>query len=92
MPNRPHRGARIAVAPEVLAVYSFRGEFFSLDTQTRWMIETHYARDIAHLPDDEVPSFETWFSEVRLAPARREAAVRVARLSARLGVGMVRWR
>jgi glycosyltransferase involved in cell wall biosynthesis len=84
-----HRGARLAVSPEVLAVYSFRPEFFSIDTQTRWMILTRYVREVAVLPDDEIPDFARWFSQQRLAPARREAIVRVARLSARLGAGTV---
>ena len=85
-----HRGARIEVSPEVLAVYSFRPEFFSIDTQTAWMIMTRYARLAATLADEDVPDFAQWFSRQRLGPARREAVVRVARLTARLGVGMAR--
>jgi glycosyltransferase involved in cell wall biosynthesis len=87
-----HRGARIAVSPEVLAVYSFRPEFFSLATQTRWMIHAQYARDIAPLADDEVPDFAQWCSQRSLASARREAAARIVRLTGRLGVGMLRRR
>ncbi len=56
------------------------------------MILTQYARDIAPLADDEIPDFAQWLSQRRLAPARREAAVRVARLTGRLGVGMLRLR
>jgi glycosyltransferase involved in cell wall biosynthesis len=87
-----HRGARLAVSPEVMAEYTFRREFFSLATQTRWMMFTQYAREVAPLADDEVPDFAQWFSKRRLAPARCEAAVRVVRLTGRLGVGMLRWR
>ena len=85
-----HRGARIAVSPAVLAEYSYRPEFFSFDTAMRWMVLTRYARAIATLPDDEVPDFAVWFAREPLGPVRREAIVRVLRLTARLGVGMVR--
>ncbi len=84
-----HRGARLAVSPDVFAVYSFRPEFFSVEAQTRWMICTRYARAIAPLPDGDVQDFAQWFSRQRLGPPRREAVQRVARLTARLGVGML---
>lgn len=82
-----HRGARIVVSPEVLATYAFRWEFFRVGTQTRWMIFTRYARDVALLDDDEVPSFADWFSRAAIGPARREAWVRVLRLACRLALG-----
>ncbi|HEY5663875.1 MAG TPA: hypothetical protein VIS05_07550, partial [Ilumatobacter sp.] len=80
-------GAHIAVSNEVLATYTFRPEFFSIGTQTRWMLFTKYARDIATLPDDEVPEFQRWFVGQAITPARREARRRVGRLAARLAVG-----
>ena len=82
-----HRGARIVVSPEVLADYTFRWGFFSVDTQTRWMMLARYARAIAPLDDDEVPSFDAWFSRQEIWPARREARRRVFRLTVRLGLG-----
>jgi glycosyltransferase involved in cell wall biosynthesis len=82
-----HRGAHIVVSPEVLADYTFRWEFLRVDTQTRWMLLTRYARAIAPLDDHEVPSFDQWFSRQEIWPARREALRRVFRLSARMGLG-----
>lgn len=82
-----HRGAHLAVSPEVWATYRFRPEFFSLDVQTRWMVGTQYARDIATLDDDAAIDFDQWFSSRSLRPARREARRRVLRLAARLAVG-----
>lgn len=84
------QGARIAVSPNVLASYRFRREFFSVHTQTRWMICTRYARAVAAASDDEMDDFAVWFAREPLGPARREAIVRVLRLTARLGAGM--WR
>lgn len=82
-----HRGARIVVSPHVLASYTLRSEHLSLDVNTRWMLYTQYAQEIAQLPDDQVPDFGEWFSKKPIGPARREAARRVVRLTARLGVG-----
>lgn len=84
-----HRGARVAVSPEVLADYSFRPEFFSVDTQMRWMISTLYAREVAPLSDTEIPEFAKWFSRQPLGPPRREAMRRVTRLTGRLCRGML---
>jgi glycosyltransferase involved in cell wall biosynthesis len=82
-----HRGARIAVSPEVMADYRFRWEFFRVGTQTEWMLRTRYARAIALLDDDEMLSFDDWFTRDEVKAARREARHRVARLVVRLGVG-----
>ena len=82
-----HRGACIVMSPEVLATYTFRWEFFRIDTQTRWMIFTRYARTVALLDDDEVPSFADWFSRQEIGPSRREARRRVVRLTVRLALG-----
>lgn len=82
-----HRGARLAVSPEVLAWYRLRRQHLSVDTQTRWMLSTRYARDIATLADADVPEFGRWFVAQSLAPARREARRRVVRLAARLALG-----
>lgn len=84
-----HFGARVEVSPETLAVYTFRREFFTLEAQTRWMIYTAYAREIALLPDDEVPEFAQWFLRQPLAPMRREAMRRVVRVTVRLCLGAV---
>lgn len=84
-----HRGAVIAVSPEVLASYTLRWEHLSLDTQTRWMVSTRYARHVARLGDDEVPDFADWFAGEPMRPARREARRRVSRLAARLVLGSV---
>ena len=80
-------GARIAVSPHVLASYRFRPEFFSLDTQTRWMLSTRYARTVAACSDADVPDFATWLQRAPLSAARREAIVRVVRLAGRLILG-----
>jgi glycosyltransferase involved in cell wall biosynthesis len=82
-----HRGALIAVSPEVLASYTLRWEHLSVDTQTRWMVSTGYARHVARLGDDEVPDFADWFAGEPVRPARREARRRVVRLTARLVLG-----
>ncbi|MBV1893859.1 MAG: glycosyltransferase family 2 protein [Ilumatobacteraceae bacterium] len=82
-----HRGAKIVVSPDVLAYYTLRREHVSLNVQTRWMLYTQYARDVACLPDDEVPDFGRWFSTQPMGPARREARRRVFRMSARLALG-----
>jgi cellulose synthase/poly-beta-1,6-N-acetylglucosamine synthase-like glycosyltransferase len=82
-----HRGARIAVSPEVMADYTFRWEFFRVGTQTEWMLRTRYARAIAPLDDDEVLSFDDWFTGDEVMAARREAQRRIFRLVVRLGVG-----
>lgn len=86
-----HRGARAVVSPEVFATYRFRREFFDVDTQTRWMMLAAYAREMALTDADELPvaAFDEWFLRQPLAPARREARSRVARLIARLMVGTV---
>lgn len=80
-------GARIAVSPDVLASYRFRPEFFALDTQTRWMLNTRYAREVAACDDSDVPDFAAWLQRAPLRAARREAFVRVVRLGGRLAVG-----
>lgn len=86
-----HRGARIEVSPEVFATYRFRREFFDIDTQTRWMVLTAYGRELARAGADGSPvaPFDEWFLRQPVAPARREARSRVARLIARLAVGTV---
>jgi len=82
------QGARIVVSPEVLATYTFRGEFFDPEVQTRWMVLTNYAREVALIDDDDdVPPFDQWFTRHRIGPARREARKRVVRLAGRLAVG-----
>jgi len=81
------RGARIVVSPEVLAIYTFRREFFSVDTQTRWMVLTRHARVTALLDDHEVRPFADWFCTHEIRPARREARRRVVRLTASLVLG-----
>lgn len=80
-------GARIAVSPEVLASCRFRPEFFALDTQTRWMLNMLYAREVAVCDDSDVPDFAAWLQRAPLRVARREAFVRVVRLGGRLAVG-----
>jgi cellulose synthase/poly-beta-1,6-N-acetylglucosamine synthase-like glycosyltransferase len=82
-----HRGAHLVVSPEVMAIYAFRWEFFRISTQTRWMIGTRYARTVALLDDDEVPSFDEWCARESIWPARREALRCVVRLTARLAFG-----
>ena len=82
-----HRGARLAVSPAVLANYRFRPQFFSVDTQTRWMLNTRYARTIATLDDADVPELARWLSTTEIGAARREAVLRVARLAVRLALG-----
>ncbi len=82
-----HRGARIVVSPEVLATYTFRWEFFRVGTQSGWTTSSRYARTIAPLDDDEVPSFADWFAPEEIGPARREARRRVFRLMMRLVLG-----
>ena len=41
-----HRGARIAVSPQVLAWYRLRREHFSIDVQTGWMLDTLLRRRV----------------------------------------------
>lgn len=87
-------GARLAVSPEVFADYRFRWEFFDVDLQTRWMVMTAYAREVARAgaAGESVAPFDVWFAGQRIGPARREARSRVARLVIRLALGTVcRW-
>jgi glycosyltransferase involved in cell wall biosynthesis len=81
------RGAQIVVSPEVMGSYTLRPEHLSIDTQTRWMVATGYAREICGLPDDLVPDFADWFAGFPIGPAQREARRRVLRLTARLALG-----
>lgn len=82
-----HKGAHIVVSPDVFGYYTLRPQHLSLNIQTRWMLYTQYARDIAKLPDDQVPEFGQWFSTQPMGPARREARRRVFRMSVRLALG-----
>lgn len=83
-------GARIAVSPCVMGSYRFRPEFFSLDTQTHWMLSTRYARATAVCSDADIPDFAVWLQSAPLGAARREAVVRVMRLVGRVVVGELR--
>lgn len=80
-------GAGIAVSPHVVGHYRFRPEFFALDTQTRWMLNTWYARTVATCSDADVPDFATWMKGAPLSDARREAIMRIVRLAGRLVTG-----
>jgi glycosyltransferase involved in cell wall biosynthesis len=82
-----HRGARIVVSPDVFAYYTLRRQHLSFNVQNRWMVYTKYARDIAQLPDDEVPELGTWLATQPMGPFRREARRRVLRMSMRLVLG-----
>lgn len=84
-----HRGARIAVSPQVLAWYRLRREHFSIDVQTGWMLDTFFAAECAVGKHGDEPDLANRLAPRNRGPARHEARRRVNRLAARLAVGTV---
>ena len=84
-----HRGARIAVSPQVLAWYRLRREHFSIDVQTGWMLESFFAAECAVGKHGDVPDLANRLTPCNRGPARREARRRVNRLAVRLAIGTV---
>lgn len=84
-----HRGARIAVSPHVLAWYRLRREHFSIEVQTRWMLDSFLAAECAVVDHGDVPDLANRLAQRNRGPARREARRRMNRLTARLAIGTV---